>query len=49
MILIGVLGETIYPRHSGGTNMTFVDGHAKHRNTGGLLNDHRWCTIEYED
>lgn len=48
-ILVGVLGETIYPRHSGGTNMAFVDGHAKHRNTAGLRTDHRWCTIEYED
>ncbi len=48
-VLIGVLGETIYPRHSGGTNMTFVDGHAKHRNTSSLLTDHRWCTIQYED
>lgn len=49
VVLIGVLGETIYPRHSGGTNMTFVDGHAKFRNTASLLGDHRWCTIEYED
>ena len=48
-ILVGVLGETIYPRHTGATNMAFADGHVKSRNTAGLITDHRWCTIEYED
>ena len=48
-ILIGVLGETIYPRHFNNTNMAFVDGHVKSRNTASLLTDHRWCTTDYED
>jgi prepilin-type N-terminal cleavage/methylation domain-containing protein/prepilin-type processing-associated H-X9-DG protein len=48
-ILVGVLGETIYPRHFNNTNMAFVDGHAKARNTSSLLKDHRWCTTDYED
>lgn len=48
-VLVGVLGETIYPRHTGGGNVTFVDGHVKFRTTASLVNDHRWCTVEYED
>lgn len=33
LTLIGVLGEVIYPRHSGGCNVSYVDGHAKWRST----------------
>jgi len=36
MVLVGVLGETIYPRHNGGCNISFVDGHAKWMSTSGI-------------
>ncbi|MFQ6132527.1 MAG: DUF1559 domain-containing protein [Armatimonadota bacterium] len=29
LVLVGVLGETIYPRHNGGCNVAFCDGHVK--------------------
>ncbi len=33
LVLVGVLGEYIYPRHNGGCNVSFVDGHAKFYST----------------
>ena len=33
LVLVGVLGERIYPWHNGGTNVSFCDGHAKWMST----------------
>ena len=33
LVLVGTLGEYIYPRHNGGCNVAFVDGHAKWHST----------------
>ncbi|MCC6731023.1 MAG: DUF1559 domain-containing protein [Chthonomonadales bacterium] len=43
--LLGVLGETIYPRHQGSTNMVYVDGHAKARRITSLIRDITWCNL----
>ncbi|MCC7491606.1 MAG: DUF1559 domain-containing protein [Fimbriimonadaceae bacterium] len=37
LILRGQLGETGYPRHAGGMNITFVDGHVKWASTNSML------------
>jgi len=44
--LLGVLGETTYPRHSGGTNIIFMDGHAKYRKIQSLRADIQWCNMD---
>jgi len=36
LVIVGVLGECLYPRHSGGSNCAYVDGHAKWRSTSGI-------------
>jgi prepilin-type processing-associated H-X9-DG protein len=33
LVIVGTAGETIYPRHNGGCNVSFVDGHAKWHST----------------
>lgn len=39
LYLVGALGETIYPRHQGGCNVTFCDGHAKWMKISAMRND----------
>ena len=36
LVLVGVLGETIYPRHNMGLNITFCDGHVKWMSSRGV-------------
>ena len=43
--LIGVLGETIYPRHSGGLNIGMCDGHAKWAKSNSLLTNTKMFNI----
>jgi prepilin-type N-terminal cleavage/methylation domain-containing protein/prepilin-type processing-associated H-X9-DG protein len=43
--LIGVLGETIYPRHQGGCNVTFCDGHTKWVKISAMRNDTQMFNI----
>jgi prepilin-type N-terminal cleavage/methylation domain-containing protein/prepilin-type processing-associated H-X9-DG protein len=33
LVLVGVLGERMYPRHNGGCNIAFCDGHSKWMST----------------
>lgn len=33
LVLVGRLGETLYPRHNAGSNVTYCDGHAKWSST----------------
>ncbi len=43
--LVGVLGEVLYPRHQGGMNVLFCDGHAKWVKTENMLNDMQMFNI----
>jgi len=49
MYLLGVLGETTFPRHQQGTNMTFMDGHAKFRKIESLRRDIQWCNMDEQN
>lgn len=44
-VLIGPYGENAFPRHFGGQNVTFVDGHVKHMKTSAVKADVRLWTI----
>jgi len=43
--LMGTWNSNIAPRHQGGTNMTFCDGHAKWRNINSLITDLKWDSL----
>jgi prepilin-type processing-associated H-X9-DG protein len=41
-VLVGVLGERIYPWHNGGCNVSFADGHAKWVNLSQINTTNAW-------
>ncbi|MCC7491605.1 MAG: DUF1559 domain-containing protein [Fimbriimonadaceae bacterium] len=48
LILVGVLSERTYPRHNGGCNVAFVDGHVKWSSTNSMTApnatvNRAWC------
>jgi len=47
-MLVGVLGETIYPRHQNGCNVTFGDGHAKYRSIESMRYDWKLFVLTWE-
>jgi prepilin-type N-terminal cleavage/methylation domain-containing protein/prepilin-type processing-associated H-X9-DG protein len=47
-MLVGVLGETIYPVHNNGCNVTFCDGHAKYRAIESMQYDWKLFVVTWE-
>lgn len=46
--LVGLCGETVWPRHNDGINITFADGHAKFRQIRSMLNDWKLWVVNWE-